>query len=81
MNHTIEDMIADGDRVAARWHASGTHVKEAWGRPPTGKPIVYHGITMVRIRDGQITDFWKKDDSHAVWQRIEQQDVDGEASH
>lgn len=67
---TVEDMIAEGERLAARWHATGTHTGEVPGQPPTGKRVQLRGMTMVRIADGRIAEFWKQDDSSTVPQQL-----------
>ena len=51
LHHTIEDIIAEGDRVAYRWIMRSTD-KE------TGKQQAYRGITFMRIADGKIVDDW-----------------------
>ncbi|HWQ19038.1 MAG TPA: ester cyclase [Methanotrichaceae archaeon] len=55
---TIEDMIAEGDRVACRFTARGVHKGEFMGLPPTGKPIIMTGIEIFRINDGKIAELW-----------------------
>ena len=57
----IEDMIAEGDLVASRWCAQGTHTGNLEGLPPpTGERLVIKGISMVRVEDGKIVEFWKQ---------------------
>ena len=57
----IDALIAEGDTVVGRWHWRGTHTGAApWGEP-TGQEMTATGITIVRVVDGKITDFWKKD--------------------
>ncbi len=63
---TIEDMIAEGDQVAARWHAAGTQHQGFLGQPPTGKRVELRGITIVRIVGGRIAEFWKQDNSYTT---------------
>src|SRR5713101_5503546 len=46
---TIEDMIAEGDKVVVRWIAHGTHSGELRGIGPTGKQITVTGIDIHRI--------------------------------
>ena len=58
----IEDQIAEGDMVAARFIAAGTHLGE-WqsplGRiPPTGKPFSHTGIRIFRIANGKLVETW-----------------------
>jgi steroid delta-isomerase-like uncharacterized protein len=54
----IEDMIAEGDRVATRWVASGTHEGELMGISPTGNRVTVAGTTIDRLADGQIAETW-----------------------
>jgi steroid delta-isomerase-like uncharacterized protein len=58
----IDDMIAEGDRVALRWTTSGTErgpVKTPLGvAAPTDRPIFVPGINIYRIVDGKITEEW-----------------------
>lgn len=55
---TIEDEIAEGDRVVHRWRLDGTSTKPFMGIPPTGKPTVFQGVTTVRIANGKIAERW-----------------------
>lgn len=52
------DLVADGDKVAYRWEAEGTHRGEYMGVRPTGKPIHATGMVMCRIADGLIVEEW-----------------------
>ncbi len=58
LNVTVEDMVAEGDRVAARFTARGIHKGSFMGLPPTGKPITMTGIEIFRIQDGKIAELW-----------------------
>lgn len=53
---TIEDMMADGDRVTCRFTARGIHQGAFMGLPPTGKKIEMTGIEIFRLRDGKIAE-------------------------
>lgn len=55
---SVEDVIADGDRVAARVVTTGTHGGEFMGSPPTGKRVSVQEVDIFRIEDGQITEAW-----------------------
>ena len=55
---TIEDLIAEGDKVVARDTVTGTHQGEYMGLPPTGKPITYDEIFICRFADGRIAETW-----------------------
>jgi steroid delta-isomerase-like uncharacterized protein len=58
LNVTVEDMAAEGDRVAARFTARGVHKGEFMGLAPTGKPIIMTGIEIFRIENGKIAELW-----------------------
>ena len=55
---TIEDMLADGDRVAARFTARGIHKGAFMGLPATGKSIAMTGIEIFRIENDKIAELW-----------------------
>jgi steroid delta-isomerase-like uncharacterized protein len=54
---TLEELIAEGDRVAERWTGRGTHRGELQGIPPTGKRVEVPGSVFYRIVDGKIVEF------------------------
>lgn len=56
--HTIDDLVAEGDRVVARISARGTHTGELFGHAPTGKVVTLTGITIYRFEHGQIVERW-----------------------
>ena len=51
---TIEDLVAEGDTVAARWTLSGTHRGAFLGLPPTGRRVAVAGTELYRLADGHI---------------------------
>jgi steroid delta-isomerase-like uncharacterized protein len=53
---TLEDMVAEGDKVAARFTFRGTHRGPFFGVPPTGKSIVGQSMAIYRLADGQIVE-------------------------
>jgi steroid delta-isomerase-like uncharacterized protein len=55
---TIEDLIAEGDKVVARDTVTGTHQGEYMGLPPTGKFITYNEIFICRFAGGRIAETW-----------------------
>ncbi len=67
---TIEDQIADGDRVVTRWSAKGTHQGELMGMPATGKQSTVTGITIDRIADGRIAESWTNWDTLGMLQQL-----------
>jgi steroid delta-isomerase-like uncharacterized protein len=58
LNVTVEDMIAEGNTVAARFTARGVHKGNFMDLPATGKPITMTGIEIFRIKDGKIIELW-----------------------
>jgi predicted ester cyclase len=56
--HSIDDLVAEGDRVVARISARGTHTGELFGHAPTGQVVTLTGITIYRLVDGQIVERW-----------------------
>jgi steroid delta-isomerase-like uncharacterized protein len=63
LQHTIAEMLADGDRVAVSFSAQGTHTGAWIHFAPTGKSIQYTGVTWAHIVDGKITEhytWWDK---------------------
>ncbi len=69
MRVTVEDMIAEGDRVAARVTMRGTHLGEFMGVAPTGKPVEVRAIDMFRIANGKIVEHWGHADDPADFLR------------
>ena len=63
LQHTVEGMIAEGDHVAVRFSAHGTHSGAWMDFPVTGKSILYTGVTLARIEGGKIIEhhtWWDK---------------------
>lgn len=60
---TIEDLLAEGDKVAARIRMTGTHTGNFMGIPATGKQVSFTGIYIARIEDGKIVEHWGEEDS------------------
>ncbi|MBA3430548.1 MAG: ester cyclase [Actinobacteria bacterium] len=67
---TVEDQLADGDRVVTRWAARGTHQGELMGVPPSGNEVAISGITIARVADGQIQEEWTNWDGLGLMQQI-----------
>jgi predicted ester cyclase len=58
MRAEIEDMICEGDKVAARVTMHGRHLGEFLGRPPTGKEFATKQIHIGRLEDGKVIEHW-----------------------
>jgi steroid delta-isomerase-like uncharacterized protein len=63
---TIEDLIAEGDKVVVRWTNSGTNVGEFLGVPPTGKRFTIAGIDIHRLQDGKMAEHWHVVDNFSM---------------
>ncbi|MGK5683698.1 ester cyclase [Actinoplanes sp. URMC 104] len=55
---TIDDLLADGDKVVARQTVTGTNTGEYRGLPATGRPVVYREIFIARIAGDRIAELW-----------------------
>jgi steroid delta-isomerase-like uncharacterized protein len=54
----VEDLIAEGDKVACRNVVTGTHQGEYMGVPPTGRSVTYDEMFVFRFTDGRIAETW-----------------------
>ena len=69
-HNTIEELVAEGDKVVARLTYRGTHQGELFNTAPTGRQVTYAGVAIFRIADGQVTDGWVMGDTLSVMQQI-----------
>ncbi len=67
---TVEDQIAEGDMVATRWRATGTHTGELMGILPTGRRSEISGITINRFSGGRIAEDWYQSDDLGMLQQL-----------
>ena len=67
---TIEDMVAEGDRVVARTAFNGTHQGEMQGIPVTGKSVSIPSITIFRLDNGKIAEGWLVSDDLGMMQQL-----------
>ena len=67
---TIEDLIAEGEKVVLRYTYRGTHQGQWRGLPPTGKPVTFTGIYIYRIPDGKIVEGWEIADALGLVQQL-----------
>jgi steroid delta-isomerase-like uncharacterized protein len=68
---TIEDVVAEGDRVVIRWVDRGTHTvaTEEFG-PPTGARVEFQGVTLYRFEDGKVAELWDFMDSLGLMRQL-----------
>ncbi len=68
--HTIEDQMAEGDKVMTRLTVRATFVGEILGFQPTGKIVEVSGIAVHRVVDGQLVEHWAHADMAGFMQQI-----------
>jgi steroid delta-isomerase-like uncharacterized protein len=78
-SHTIQDVIAAGDKVVVRATASGTHQAEFEGLPATGNSIEYEQIAILRFVDGQLVEGWVVEDNLTMMTQLGLELMPGEA--
>jgi steroid delta-isomerase-like uncharacterized protein len=66
----VEDMVAEGDKVATRKTFHGTHQGEFLGIPPTGQQVSIGLIDIVRIADGKVVEHWSMGDNLGMMQQL-----------
>ncbi len=66
----IDDLVAEGDKVAVRITMSGTHTGSFMGIPATGKHVSFTGMYMARIVDGKIVEHWGEEDGVSLLQQL-----------
>jgi steroid delta-isomerase-like uncharacterized protein len=70
LRFTIDEQIAEGDKVVTRWTAHGTHKSELVGIPATGKSATVTGIGVDRIINGKIAESWGIFDQFGMMQQL-----------
>lgn len=58
LRFSIDDLIAEGDRVVIRWTLRGTNTGPMLGRPATGEPVELAAVVIFRVADGRIAERW-----------------------
>src|ERR687889_727811 len=66
----VQDMIAEGDKVATRYTLEGTHRGELFGVPPTGQRLSIKSISVERVLEGKIREHWRVTDSLDMMQQL-----------
>ena len=67
---TVEDLIAEGESVTARWSCRGTHKAEFNGIAPTGKQFTISGISVARLAGGKMVEGWVNWDTLGMMQQL-----------
>ncbi len=75
---TIEDMVAEGDKVVARFAIRGTHQGSFMGIAATGKRVAFSGIDIVRVSGGKIVEHWESFDQLGLMQQLGAEKMPGQ---
>lgn len=70
LHFTIEDQVAEREKIVTRYTVQGTHLGPLMGIPATGKQGIITGIDIYRITDGQIEEAWSNWDTLGLLQRM-----------
>ena len=69
--HVHNDIvISENDLVSIQWHVKATHKGEFKGVQPTGKPVSYSGVTVYRIKNNKIVEYWAYLDTQHLLSQI-----------
>jgi steroid delta-isomerase-like uncharacterized protein len=66
----IVQTVTEGDRVAVHCRVRARHVGDALGAPATNRPVTFEGITICRVRNGQIVEGWNSFDFLSMYQQL-----------
>ena len=67
---TVNDQIAEGDKVATRWTGRGKHDGELMGIGPTGKQVTVSGLTLSRLANGKVIEEYTNWDTFGMMQQL-----------
>jgi steroid delta-isomerase-like uncharacterized protein len=70
LRFTIEEQLAEGDKVVTRWTSSATHQGELMGIPATGNRTRVSGITISRISEGNLVEDWNNWDTLGLMRQL-----------
>ena len=68
--YTVEDIVAEGDRVVVRWRNAGVHSGQFMGIPPTGRSFDIAGIDIYRIENDRVAEHWHVVDQLTLLQQL-----------
>jgi steroid delta-isomerase-like uncharacterized protein len=66
----IDGLVAEGDMVAVRWSASGTHRGDGLGFSATGRRAQFTGMAFVRVKEGKLVEGWNNFDQLGMLQQL-----------
>ena len=66
----IDDMVVEGDTIAIRWTASGTHSGNAPGMAATNLPATFTGMSFARVENGKLVESWNAFDELGMMRQL-----------
>jgi len=79
IHFAVEDLVAEGDKVVSRWRMTGTQTGAFMGIPATGRRVSVAGMSLDRLRDGQIVEGCDAWDALGLRQQLGALPGDGKA--
>jgi steroid delta-isomerase-like uncharacterized protein len=70
LHFSIDDLVAEGDRVAVRWTMTGTHTGTYFGIPASGRSVELRAIVIFRLVDDRLAELWPLIDIYGLRQQI-----------
>jgi predicted ester cyclase len=67
----VEEVIAEGDRVAVRWRVSMTHLGDHFGFLATGKEVTMAGSSFAIVKEGKLIEGWNYMDMGSLMQKLQ----------
>lgn len=71
LHMTIEDTVAEGDKVCVRWSCTATHTGDGFGMTASGAPVAMTGIVIMRVAGGKLVEGWQNWDMLGVVEQIQ----------
>ena len=67
---TVEEIVAEADKVVVRWKSHGTHQGEFMGVAPTGRHVTFTGMRLFRIAENKIAESWVNIDERGLQEQL-----------
>lgn len=67
---SVDETIAEDEKVVARWTITGTQEGPVLGIEPTGKEVAVPGVTVYRVEDGRVVEDWNTPDPRALMKQL-----------
>jgi steroid delta-isomerase-like uncharacterized protein len=67
---SVEEIVAEGDKVVVRWSSRGTHQGEFMGVAPTGRDVAFTGMRLFRIAENKIAESWVNLDERGLQEQL-----------